>query len=367
MHRCRLSWLGCAMLCLGPGVGLASEPPPYRPHAHPARLERQISGYTRPWRSLHLAAEVAARAVAVRVDVGDRITADQQPVIVLDDSATRLAVVAAEAAVAQAQAQAAQAEAQVAVQRREAAFQQQEEHRIIALVDDGRISGRERDAARFAAETSALQVAAAAAAQQVAEAGVETARAAVARVRDQLARHQVQAPAGWTVVARHLHPGSLVAPGAPLLELVDLSRLDVVLHLDEAELAALKTHTEPMVHVGREHVVVPARLVFIDPRFDPVSRRHRVELALDAAALEALGLEALGGQRAVLNLTVASPEAGLLIPLAYVFTRHERRLVRDTEGREWPLTVLRSDANHLLVSAAGWPEDLVLVAPGSER
>lgn len=365
--RCRLSLLGWMLCALLPGLGQASELPPYRPHAHPAQLERRVSGYTRPWRSLHLAAEVAARVRDVRVDVGDRITSDQQPVIVLDDSATQLAVAAAEAAVAQAQAQAAQAAAQVALRQREAAFQQQEEQRIADLVEQGRVSGREHDAARFTAEAAALQVVAAIAAQRVAEAGVETARADVARVRDRLARHQLEAPAGWTVVARHLHPGSLVAAGGPVLELVDLSRLEVVLHLDAAELAALRALPAPVLHIGREGVAVAARLDFIDPRFDPTTRRHRVALHLDAGRLAEHGLAALGGQRAELALVVASPEAGLLIPLAYVFTRHERRLVRDGAGREWPLTVLRSDARHLLVSAAGLPEDLVLVAPGPER
>ena len=354
-------------LVVAAGVTQAVELPPYRPHDHPARLERRIGGYTRPWRSLHLAAEVAARAVDVRVDVGERISNAEEAVIVLDDAMARLALSTAEAALAQAHSQVAQAAAQVQLREREAAFQQQEEQRIAALVAEGRVSGRDHDAARFAHEAAVLQVKAAQAVHAVAEAGVVVAQAEVARLQDQVARHRLTAPAGWTVVARHLHPGSLVAPGTPLLELVDLGRLDVVLHLDAAELAALRAHDEPMLGIGREAVAVPVRLAFVDPRFDPGTRRHRVELALTATALAERGLEVLGGQRAELVLTVASPEAGLLIPQGYVFTRHERRLVRDAAGREWPLTLLRSDARHLLVSAAGLPEDLTVVAPDRER
>ena len=42
------------------------------------------------------------------------------------------------------------------------------------------------------------------------------------------------------MLERLAEPGALVGPGAPVLHLVDTRHLRVILHLDEAELAALR-------------------------------------------------------------------------------------------------------------------------------
>lgn len=82
---------------------------------------------------------------------------------------------------------------------------------------------------------------------RVLDAAVDQARATVAEVASALAELQVRAPVGGTVTSRFTNLGEVVAPGTPLLELVDLDALYLRAYVPEPQ-------------VGRVHLGCAARV-----------------------------------------------------------------------------------------------------------
>ncbi|MCS7100056.1 MAG: efflux RND transporter periplasmic adaptor subunit, partial [Burkholderiaceae bacterium] len=139
-----------------------------------------------------LAAEIAARIVAIPVDVGQRVAAGAV-VVQLDDADARLALVQAEAAFAAAQARLALAESQLARAR---------ELRAQAFISPEALTQRETELAVVRAE-------------------VGSAEAALAAARRTLQKTVVRAPFAGVVMARPGQVGEIAQPGAPLLVLKD--------------------------------------------------------------------------------------------------------------------------------------------------
>ena len=65
----------------------------------------------------------------------------------------------------------------------------------------------------------------------------DLAKADVECLEAELARYRIVAPIDGVVVARHADPGETVGPAAPLVTIVDLSRLRVEAELDEFDIA----------------------------------------------------------------------------------------------------------------------------------
>ncbi|MFW5751096.1 MAG: efflux RND transporter periplasmic adaptor subunit [Planctomycetota bacterium] len=350
-------------LVLGP-LPAAAEPQTWAPHDHPATVQRTLTAFTRPWRSMVLAAEVSARVVAVAADRGEAVPADEA-LVQLEGDRARLALREAEARHQQAVAGVTVAEQAVAQAERTRDHQRQEAERLDALYDEGGLPERERDAARFARDAAELALARARAEHARSRAASALAAAAVDRAEDHLARHRIAGPGGWVVSERHVHPGSLATAGMPLLELVDLSRLHLPVSLTPAELAALRTAEPVDLRLPGASAPVPGRIAFIDPRFDPATRKQRVELALDAAALEAAGLAPIGGLRAEIDLQLAAGDLAVRIPHAFVHRRLEQHFVRATNGAEHAIIPLRSDEDGVIVAAGSLPRNIVLDRTGT--
>jgi multidrug efflux pump subunit AcrA (membrane-fusion protein) len=159
------------------------------------------------------------------------------------------------------------------------------------------------------------------------------------------------------VAQRLVEPGTTVSAGTPLLRVVDTSTLVVELHLTSDELAALRS--QPMLslrfprHGDRRVAVTLAR---IDPEFDPLTRKHRVELDLAGDAAP----ELLGGLEVALSFPVPDPSGALLIPASYVRIAGERQRVRTTDDAELVVTVIRQVGDLLAVLPAALPSGVVL-------
>jgi hypothetical protein len=351
------------LLVLGlAAAGFAGEPAAvWRPHAHPAYEVRNILGFTVPAHELALASEVPGRLVAVGFDAGTVIPEGDDAARMawrLDDGPAALAEAQAAAALAEAQAAVVQLRAEAAVAARERDFRAGELDRL-RRGGDG-IAARDLDATTFAAEAAELRTAAMAAAVARGEAGLATAQQALALAADRRARHTVAAPAGWTVTARLREPGALVMPGEPVLLLADLRELAVIVHLDDAELAALPAEGVALAVVRLPDRQVPARLHHAEVRIDPRSCKRRVELRLPGDA--ALG----GGQEVRLAIRLPDP-GGVLVPEDHLSIRMEQRYVHDVDGGSWPVTVLRRQDGQVVIAADALPAGIGLVPPGRER
>jgi multidrug efflux pump subunit AcrA (membrane-fusion protein) len=348
-----------ALLVLLGAAPAAETPTTWIPAEHPAVSERSITAFTRPRRTLAVAAEVSGRVVAVAVDVGQRIAPGQaSAVITLDDTQAVIARALAQAAVRAAEQAAGSSALALQAAEAEAALRERTAGRTRALAADGKLSAEELDTTVTAATLATLAMERARVATTQAATAVEQARLELQRAEDHLARHRIPAPAGWLVSARQVEPGALVAVGTPMLRVVDTGTLVVDLHLTTEEFTALRALPEPTLHFPRHgNRKVPAVLARIDAEFDPVTRKRRVELDLAGAAAP----EALGGLEVAISFPLPDPSGALLVPVAFVRQSGERQSVRTQAGGEITVTVLRRQDGHLVVLPAALPAGVVLV------
>lgn len=225
---------------------------------------------------------------------------------------------------------------QARVQREAAA---RELGRIQALVSGGAATAAQLDQAgdRLRAADQALAAAQAAydqaragatrAALDVLQRTVEQAEAAVKLARLQADLYTVRAPLGGVVSAELAHPGEVVAPGAPLVEIVDTRRLWVRVYIPETDLVRLRTGQAAEVRVdGLPDRRFPATVQWIAPEaeFTPrnvqtPSERTRIVFAVKVAVTDPEGLlkpglpadvTFLDAQAAAPPQSASSPEGG---------------------------------------------------------
>jgi len=336
----------------------AEQPTTWKPHDHPASIERTITGFTRPRRAVIVAAEVPGRITAVALDVGQRVSAEQAGAIVtIDDVQATIARDQAQSALVAAEQAAASATLAQQVAESEAALRARTAARTKNLADQGKLSAEEADTTLTAADLARLS--AERAKVSVAQAGTAVAQAKLelARANDLLARHHIPAPAGWLVAQRQVEPGTMVAAGTPLLRVVDTTTLVVEVHLTSDELVAVRAQPILSVrftrHAGR---LAPITLARIDPEFDPLTRKHRIELDLAGDAAP----EPLGGLEVALSFPVPDPSGALLIPATFVSTAGERQRVRTVDGADVVVTVIRQVGDMVAVLPNALPAGVVL-------
>lgn len=346
------------LLLTSAGAFAAEQPTIWKPHDHPASIERSITSFTRPRRVVVVAAEVSGCVTAVALDVGQRVTPelangvvtidDAQAVIARDQAAA--ALVAAEQAVDAATLAQQSAKAEAALRARTFA-------RTKTLADQGKLSTEEADTSSTTADLARIAAERAKVATAQAATAVAQAKLDLARANDHLARHRVPAPSGWLVAQRLVEPGTTVIAGTPLLRVVDTSTLVVEVHLTSDELTALRAQSSLSARFPRHgDKIAPLHLARIDPEFDPQTRKHRVELDLAGDAAP----EPLGGLEVVVAFSLPDSSGALLIPASYVRTVGERQRVRTTDDAEVVVTVIRQVGDAVVVLPGALASGVVL-------
>ena len=201
----------------------------------PLDVALSLPGELTAFQSVSIFPRVAGFVKAVNVDRGSKVRAGET-----------LATLEAPELVAQrseAQSKLQAAEAQLAAARSKADADKTTAERLkTASATPGVVAGNDVVLAEKTAESSASQVAAL---QQ----GVEAARQSLNAVRDMEGYLRLTAPFAGVVTERNVHPGALVGPSstaaaAPLLRIVDASRLCLIVQLPEAYTASMPVGTE---------------------------------------------------------------------------------------------------------------------------
>lgn len=100
-------------------------------------------------------------------------------------------------------------------------------------------------------------------------------------LKERLARFVIKAPAGWRVMERRVEPGQWVSVGSSLATLGDFSTLLVPLALSPREYEHLRSLPDPIeLFSPSEKKYVPARIERINPAFDPVTRKIKLDMAV---------------------------------------------------------------------------------------
>lgn len=208
--------------------------------AEPVALQRELRapGTLDALDRASVSASIQGVVAALHVDVGDRVRAgDPVAELVADDlkaqleaaqaahSATRTAVILAEAE--RRRAEATRANARSTLDRQE------------ELIRSGATSRSALENAQTALEQSLADLARADAAVNQAKATQAAQAATVAATRAQLDKSTIRAPIGGVVVARKLNTGDLVVPGSAIVELVNPASIVLSARFDESVIAAV--------------------------------------------------------------------------------------------------------------------------------
>lgn len=280
-----------------------------------------------------LAAGADAEVVEVSVRVGDRVQ-EGDPLVRLDPSLARTRVAAARASRSETAEELEQA-------RRDRERAERLGHTVLPQAEI------ERDQTRV----------------QTLDARSDRLKASEREAKAQLSRHRVVAPFSGVISARLVDPGDWVAPGDPVLSLIDDERVEIIVAGSAELVQRVQTGTRALV-TYREHQV-SAEIVGIVRALDPATRTARLRLLPEKPEtwlLPGISLD--------VSFEIDRDEEGVLVPRdALVYGAVGTRVIRVTDGKaeSVPVEVIATADDEALVSAQGLAEGDTVVIRGNER
>ena len=297
-----------------------------------------IAGPLRASNSAFVKARVAGELQGLVLREGDRVSAGQV--------VARIDATESQARVRQAQQQAEAARAQVDIARR--SFDNNR-----SLVEQGFIS-------KTAVDTSAASLAAAEASFRAAQAGADLANKAL---EDTVLR----APMAGVVAQRLAPPGERLAVDTRILEIVDLSRLELEASLSPADSLLVQPGQEAVLSIEGASQTLSAKVLRVNPSAVAGSRAVLAYLAVQSNPGLRQGLFAQGrlsiGKLQVLAIPLAAVRTDK--PLPYVLLIQDGAVVHQTVE----LGARGEQADQTMVGIKGLPERAVILSGtlGSQR
>ncbi len=283
------------------------------------------TGTTRVRERLEVAAPVAGELLRVTVHPGDQVRAGQVVARVAAPAAPPLDPrTRSEATARLAAAQGAEAESAAALSRARVAAGQAERDlaRAREVAREGLIAAAEVESAEAAARARAEETRMGEAALRRAGAEVAAARAALEPGGPGGGTVLVRSPGGGTVLRVPRESGGPVAAGTPLLEVGDLTALEVVVELPTADAVRVRPGQVARLTGWGQGAVLEARVRLVEPgAFTKVSplgvEEQRVKVLLDPRGP---GWEALGdGYAADVAVVVREHADAVRVPASALF------------------------------------------------
>ena len=259
----------------------------------------QTTGTIRAKETAIISAQVPGHIRQVFVRAGDRVHAGQ--LLVSLDSA------AMQSAFEQAAAGESAAEKQQAAAAAQASLAAQTLARYQMLKAEKSVSPQEFDEIEKRSEAAQLQVASCAAQS-------DQAKAAVAGARAQLGYSALHAPFAGIVTARMADPGTLAAPGVPLLEVDRGGPLQVDTTVDESLIGSVREGMKVPVRLeGTDATGLSGTVVEIVPAADPASRSFTVKLDLPPLKGLRAGMYATADFPGAARATTLVPQSAVIM------------------------------------------------------
>jgi len=277
----------------------------------PAEHEVRLTGFTRARATLNVISEVNGRCLEIFSDVGLPVP-DDGILVRIDPTFARLDLEANR------------------IHReqilRQVQFDRQEVERYRKLVASKSSAKTRLEQLELALDQSSLKLA------QLENEGQ--------RFRELLSRYSISAQAGWLLIERFVEPGEWVASGKIIAKTGDFQKLVIPIAVTRAELASLLRNKQNIpLSFPDEGLNGTGRIHTISPDFDPVSRKFKVEIAVDEDTWTGLFLKQ-GGIRVEIPVLVSDPMQAYLVPTAAVEERYEEHWLTEVDGRRIRVVVL---------------------------
>ena len=281
-----LLWAGLLGVCAAMMAGCHDSNPAGSPGAvqtSQARVvesrEQQVPQVLRSTGTVHaresavLSAQVMGRIQHVLVREGDSVRAGQT-LVELDDAQLRAQVEQAQAGVKAAQ------NAQAAAQSN-AALAASTLSRYKQLEEQKSVSLQEMDEESRRAEAAAANL-------EAVRAQADAARAQESAVRTMMSYSRLVAPFAGTVTARMADPGTMAAPGVPLLQVDQAGALQLQASVDESAMGAI--HKGMKVPVKIDGAELSGIVTEIVPAAEPSSHSFLVKIELSLSSQVRAGM-----------------------------------------------------------------------------
>jgi RND family efflux transporter MFP subunit len=243
--------------------------------------------------SATISAQVMGRIEQILVHEGDSVRAGQT-LVILDDATLRSASNQAQAGVRSAENQQAAAQA-------EAALAASTLGRYKQLQAEKSVSPQEMDEVTRRAEAAQSRL-------DAARAQTDAANAQVSGSRSMLSYARLRAPFSGVVTARLADPGTMAAPGVPLLRLDSKGLLQLQTTIDESEVSNIRKGMKlPVTIHSAANGEIAGTVAEIVPAADPASRSFLVKIDLAPSA------QLYAGMYGSAELTTGTHQA-ILIP-----------------------------------------------------
>lgn len=216
-----------------------------------------------------ISAQVMGRIQQVLVREGDNVRAGQA-LVVLEDGTLR-------AALEQAQSGLKAAQSAQAVMQTNAALATSTLERYKQLESEKSVSPQEMDEVSRRAEAAAASL-------EAARAQTDAARAQESSARTMLGYARLLAPFAGTVTARMADPGTMAAPGVPLLQVDQAGVLQLETSVDESAIGAIHSGMKVRVAIdGQNSKELTGEVHEIVPAADPASHSFLVKIELPSS------------------------------------------------------------------------------------
>lgn len=238
-------------------------------------IELRFSGTVHARETASISSQVMGRIEEVRVHTGDSVRAGQI-LVLLDDAALRTSAAQAQAGVAAAQNQQAAAQSNASLATSTLQRYQQ-------LQSEKSVSPQEMDEVTRRAQAAQAQL-------DAATAQTQAARQQAAAARIMLGYTRIEAPFAGTVTARLADPGTMAAPGVPLLQIDRSGQLQLQVSVDESAIAAVRMGQRTPVSVDGVSQQLEGTVAEIVPAADPASHSFLVKIDLPSSSLLRAGM-----------------------------------------------------------------------------
>ncbi|WDE98302.1 hypothetical protein PQO03_21050 [Lentisphaera profundi] len=328
----------------------------WKPHKHPAKLQRLITGFTEPCKFLELKAEYPSRLINFELNEGDVLKGPNQKIIVAkqDTTLVELELKASKAALESQKQNSKTQHARAELEKRHVKYRKLEMDRIKRLSDDGKIAKSNFDRSLYEYDEAQLKLIEVNQNIALQNQVITEAEIKIETVKEKLKRHYILGPKGWVLNSQKVEAGTWLNANDEICQLVDIRQLSINFRLSQEEYEVL---IKDPIQLSFKKQLLKSKIHRSDLSYDPVSRKRHVELRIDSKQLN----HATGGLEVKLEILVDYPSPAVLVPHDFMHSGLEQSWLINNKNQKIIVQPLRRDKDFYIIKKSEIPIDSILI------